>query len=240
MKKTLALLLAVFLLTGLFVGCGNDDDSAPATQDPVEALEPEDYEDEDESETADASTEEDTRWANIIRGTWDGNTYTNTYLGLQFNMPAGWAIATDEDIATVMGLGFEFLDLDEGILNLDAVDLVTFIDMMATDPMTGGSVSITYERLVFPHTGISVQDYIIIAARTIEAMGMDVHLDFPGTTRIGGYYWYSYGSEMDIFGTAIFGRYFINIEGGFARIISIIYSDASMYVDEALTLFSEL
>lgn len=239
MKKTLALFLTVFLLTGLFVGCGNNDE-APAPQPPADVLEPEEYEDEEESETADTPAEGDIRWGSVERGTWDGNTFTSTYLGVQFNMPAGWVVATDEDIAQVMNLGFDMVGIDIDTDTLDALDVITFIDMMVSDPMTGGSVYITYERLIFPHTRISVQDYIGIAAQTIEMMGMDVNLDFPGTTRIGGVDWYSYGSEMDVFGTPVFGRYFVSIENGFARIISIIYSDFSMYVDDVLALFSDL
>jgi len=242
MKKILALLLAALLLTGLLAGCGGSDTPAPtATPAPAATPEPADTP-EETPEPADTPepTEEEVRWGSVTRGTWDGNTYTSTYLGLQFEMPADWAVATDEDINQIMGIGLDFVGGDIGSVDLDALDIITFIDMMASDPMTGMSVYLTYERLVFPRTRISAQDYMELAAQTIEMMGMDVHFNFPGTTRIGNYDWYSYGSEMDMFGTSVFGRYFVNIEDGIVRIISIIYSDFSMYVDDVLAMFSAL
>jgi hypothetical protein len=74
-------------------------------------------------------------------------------------------------------------------------------------------------------------------ADTIVQMGMDVNLDFPGTTRIGHYEWQVFGSVMDAFGVNIYGRYFVNVHEGFARTIAIIYSELSNSAEEMLSLF---
>ena len=49
-------------------------------------------------------------------GTWDGNIYTNEYLGLRFIMPGDWFIATDDEIADAMEFGAYYLDIAGGEL----------------------------------------------------------------------------------------------------------------------------
>ena len=149
--------------------------------------------------------------------------------------------ATDEEIAAVLGVGMDFMDLDFEDDVMDMLDLTTLIDMLASDGGgSAASVNITFERLVFPLTRISAEAYMELAAETLEMMGMTVHFDFPGTTRIGAYDWYSYGSSMDMFGTMLYGRYFVNVQGGFVRVISIIYHEGTPSVEEILEHFEAL
>lgn len=79
MKKWLALLLAAMMALAL-VACGD----TPANND-------------NDNKDNDTKTEE------FARGSWDGNVYTNDSLDLTITVPDGWKIATDEELAAIMG-----------------------------------------------------------------------------------------------------------------------------------------
>jgi len=222
-KKLLALTLAFVLLVSLLAACGGNggNGATPTPAEPEATPAPE--------------------VGNPMRGVWDGDVFTSQYLGFRFEMPEGWLAATDEEIAELLGLGADMIaqGTDLGDI-MEVMDLTTVTDIMVSDPITGANLSIAFERLVFPHNRLSAQEYMEIASDLLLTMGMEVNFDFPGTTRIGAYDWYSYQSIMDI-GINIYGRYFVNVEGGFARVISIIYSEGQEdLVDELLGRFSSL
>ena len=174
-----------------------------------------------------------------MRGSWDENVFTSEHLGLSFTKPILWNVASDEEIAEIMGLGLEMLEMEMDVdAFMEVADVLVFHDMVAANPLTGASVQIIFERLVFPANRLSAPEYIERASQTLVEMGMDVNLDFPGTTRIGDYDWYSYESILEVHGTNIYGRYFVSVQGGFARIIAIIYHDGSESLENILAMFS--
>ena len=85
MKKWLALLLAAMMALAL-VACGD----TPANND-------------NDNKDNDTKTEE------FARGSWDGNVYTNDSLNLTVTVPDGWKIATDEELAAIMGITIDSL-----------------------------------------------------------------------------------------------------------------------------------
>ena len=109
MKKWLALLLAAMMALAL-VACGD----TPANND-------------NDNKDNDAKTEE------FARGSWDGNVYTNDSLNLTVTVPDGWKIATDEELAAIMGRTFAD-GMDEELLvkaphdELYALYLKAYID----------------------------------------------------------------------------------------------------------------
>jgi hypothetical protein len=246
-KRIIATLLIIMLMLAVVMvsACGSDD---PDPQPPAQAgQQPAD------DTPADGASEEDTpadppeqptepeetlqAGGPMRRGTWDGNIFTSEYLGLRFAKPEGWFIATDEEIAELTGIGMEFFadDVDiDALMELAAV--TTVYDMMATG-IEGVSVSILYEQLIFPATRLTAREYIEVMAEMVVSVGMDVDLDFPETTRIGYFDWYSFRSVMDVFGMNIYGHYFINIHEGFARTIMINYADFTNTPEEILGLF---
>ena len=184
------------------------------------------------------------RGGNPVRGAWVGNVYTNEYLGLRFEAPARWSIATVEEIAELIGLGAEvFATLAEGTEVPDdfwaIVELAVIHDMMAMDSITGTSVQIAYERLFFPNTNLTTAQYVEETIWTFREMGMTAARHGSGTTRIGAYDWYAIESSMEFMGITRNSRAFINVLDGFARMIMISYSDAAQ-VAEILALFSPL
>ena len=171
-----------------------------------------------------------------LRGEWNNGVYTSDYLGLRFTLPEGWVAATDDEIAANMGLAADFIDdIGAGLEMPEDMDLL--IDMMARSEETGANVQVIFERL--PGRGrITEADYIEEVVRQMELLGGELNLDFPGTTTLGGYEFYAYGTEMTHFGVVAYGRQFINIQDGFVRLIIITYFEGSETVEEILEMFS--
>ncbi|MCL2563642.1 MAG: hypothetical protein FWE08_06365 [Oscillospiraceae bacterium] len=231
-KKLFALLLVFVMMATLFAGCGDlFGDRRPA-------------ETPDAGDVTQAAGE-------AKRGSWDGDVFISEYLGLQFTLPSGWAAASDEEMAEIMGMGIDVidgmdlfgLDMDIGGL-MDVFGVMNVTDMMASSLFTGASIDISFERLIFPHNRMSEEEYIESMAASMEMLGMDdlsmEIINFPGTTKIGAYAWYSYGMVMEFMGVEIFSRYFITIQDGFSRTITITYVEGSETVEEILEMFSAL
>ena len=241
MKKRMilpAILLAVLMaLTLTLAACGNGDDS------PISGLTPPSPPSRNNNGPADNGPDDPPETTGetgtVTRGAWDGHVYTNESLGFRFVMPAGWAASTEEEIAEVMGLGADMLgamggDIPEEIWDL--FGMTTVHDMMASNPLSGASVQVIYERLTFPHTRISASDYIETTAEQLEAMGVTI-TNIPGTTRLGNYDWHALGTGVDMFGVTISGRQFVNVSDGFARLIVITYLDTSESFDDIMLMF---
>lgn len=176
------------------------------------------------------------------RGVWDGQVYTNDSLGLQMSLPEYWEIATDEEIAELFGIVAE---LGGGLLPVgdlwDALELLNVIDALAIDFATGANINIIFERLVFPMTRLTGQDYVELVVSQYEAVGTQVNEDRTGTVhQLGDRQWYmvSYTTAAFGFGPAGHGLQLINVEDGFVVVITITYYDNSASGDEILTWFS--
>ncbi|MCL2842401.1 MAG: hypothetical protein FWE28_02900 [Oscillospiraceae bacterium] len=251
-KKMLTLLIAVLMVALLFAACGGGDTAGPeVTETPeVEATpepEAEVEEEPEEPEEAEEEIEEEPIDGAPVRGVWDGDIFTSEYLGLQFEKPEDWVVATDEDIMQVMGL------LDDGLLGDDffgegvdtarlfeVFDITTVHDIMVTDPATGSNIQIAYERLIFPANRMSAAEYIEALGDMLVTMGMEIN-QFSETTRLGNSDWYSLEAVMDIHGMELLGRYLISVQDGFARIITITYSgDTPELAEDMIARFSDL
>lgn len=116
MKKWLALLLAAMMALAL-VACGD----TPANND-------------NDNKDNDAKTEE------FARGSWDGNVYTNDSLNLTVTVPDGWKIATDEELAAIMGITIDSLT-EQGVSE-EFLKAQNTYEMMAQDPTNGSNVII--------------------------------------------------------------------------------------------------
>ncbi|MCL2579293.1 MAG: hypothetical protein FWE32_04600 [Oscillospiraceae bacterium] len=146
------------------------------------------------------------------RGVWREGVFTSEYLGLTFQMPQDWTASMDPDVR-------ELTDAE-------------IFGTIATSPNEDASVHILFRRLHFLILGIDEHEYM---ASVAEQAGVD--FDSFGMRRIGRYDWHVYGT---VAGGNNFGRYFINIDDGFVRVISFLYTDQSKSLEEMLALFSPL
>jgi len=172
--------------------------------------------------------------SNFSRGFWVGNTYTNEYLGFTFEAPTNWQAHTDAEIAQMLGMASDFLDVDD----LNDVD-VMLIDMLVVCPETGTNVQVIFERL--PTSDRTAMEYMELASQLLDAIGAIATITL-GTTVIGGYEWHSLATEMDMgFGVAAYGYQFVNIKDNFARLIVVTYFESEpTIVEDVLARISNL
>lgn len=208
MKKWLALLLAAMMALAL-VACGD----TPANND-------------NDNKDNDTKTEE------FARGSWDGNVYTNDSIGLTVTVPAEWSVATDEELAMIMGIAVEAasqMQISEEMLR----ERVCY-DMMAVDLHGSSSILITAVNMDLM-TGDTDYDEKAYAADLINQLQENNYtIGEEATTSIGErdyYVLYTTSSE-----NGINQDYFITKIG--SRMVSIViaYSPDTNDLDSMLAM----
>ena len=131
MKKWIALLLAAMMALAL-VACGETPNN----------------ENKDGSET---KTEE------FARGEWKDGVYTNASLGLAVTPPEGWVVASDEELAEIMGVALENTETTAQISE-EFLKAQNCYDMMVQDPVTGANILLMAENLALSVGGTSYDE----------------------------------------------------------------------------------
>jgi hypothetical protein len=198
-KKALPMILALILILTLFSACKNTPQQSPSpsptatasapAETTAQASPPAETPSEAPSETpAATSPAADTGAAAALqRGTWDGGIYENTFAGIRFAAPEGWYVASDEEIAALMGQAAD-LFTDEQKWVAESAKLTTIYDMMAQDPETMTNVAVMFENLsVSGGLNVTEEDYLEIVTTQLSAMEtLDYTFEEPGETSIGG------------------------------------------------------
>ena len=91
--------------------------------------------------------------AEISLGSWDGNLYTNEFLGLTYEKPEDWTRHSDEQIKEIMDIGLELTDASEISKKLAEITSVTY---MMTSSTVGTNFILMSEKQI---SDVSVEDY---------------------------------------------------------------------------------
>jgi len=228
-KKILALLVAIAMLVILLAACDLIEYSIQQTDSPAHDSA------EDEPQQTDGpahdSAEDEAQQTTVdpARGVWEDGVFTSEYLGLRFELPEGWFVATDEEMAEITG-------------SLEGRTEAMTDDMWAANAMTDAGVWIDFERLSFPHNRMSEPEFIEWRIRAIENAdwGWEVSLISSDTTRIGNYEWHSFETVWHASGNQSSRRTFVNIQDNFVRSIDIDFNEQSESLEEILSYFSNL
>jgi len=162
-------------------------------------------------------------------GAWVGNTYTSEYLGVRFEMPQGWIRIQNDFLAAEQPAFPEFEPGEDPPRESWFVDQLIVV-MSTADPETLTGVDIAFERLM-PRSRISAAAYIEQLAELLEERSAEadipiiINTDFSDTVEIGNYEWHQMTTESDVEYTILHTHRFININRGFARVITITYRD---------------
>lgn len=138
--RILSLTCALMLSVSLLAGCGSTRPSDPAEEsqststtqaDPDSASEPAS---DPASEPAVEEEEQEEEQSEIQLGSWDGQTYSNSWTGITFTLPDGWTMLTNDQIQEISGTGSELMeesmDMESGSLAAnDGVDTYDFCAM---------------------------------------------------------------------------------------------------------------
>ena len=186
---------------------------------------------------------------NPSRGIWEDDTFTSEYLGLEFELPTGWEMLDDKDIAEFLGVVFNDAAPAMGVEIpdevLEALEDEQFHDMYAIHPFSGSNVQIIFERSPLAML-ISEEDYFETLIEQLEGManmGMEFG-DFEiasDTTTIGNYEWESLSTEIVLgAGIEMQSHTFVNIQGPNIRAIVITIGLGDETVDDILDAFSTI
>ena len=218
-KKLLAPIVALSMLMALLSACGGNPVQETVTDSPVPM----------------GQIVEPTR--GIVENNVVGEVFSSfesEYLGLRFTLTPSWVPFTDQGSldswAYSMGILTPFGTPEYG----DDV----MLDILAFTRATNSSVAILYKRHDSNYQP-SVSQVIDEAAAEIEAAG-GYYVDTTGTVKIGSNDWNFFSAQINRDGVTTYQRHFINIQGGFVRIIMITYDDAAESVDDILAMFSDM
>lgn len=81
------------------------------------------------------------------RGKWDGETFTSEFADLKLQLPDGWVSATDEEIASIMGVTVEALNNNGNQLSEELLKQQSIYDAVVQNKTTGNNIIIMLENL---------------------------------------------------------------------------------------------
>jgi len=161
-----------------------------------------------------------------VRGTWAGNVFTSTYLGLQFELTGGWINASDIDMAGFGGMGFDMFgdlvgEIDEEIPAEMLEQMQTIInDMMVANMQTGSLALIIYQPADGMTSGADFIETVMDISRNLGMGGFSQGEDIV----LGRYTWENFSSRIGFFGFNISFAYLINIHEDYLRVIAIVHN----------------
>lgn len=160
-KRIVAFGLAAMLL---LAGCSNKNE----VYIPVESLEP--------------LTEE-----SYIRGTWDGNTYTNEKLGFTFDLPVGWSASTEKEVLKEMGMKPDMYEEKEQLLQAVAMRQIIY-DFYVFNQSGVPAVWMLVDNLVQSASGpdIDLQTYADDHKRILEENNPKTEIEDYTTMTVAG------------------------------------------------------
>ncbi|MCR5316671.1 MAG: hypothetical protein K6E22_00445 [Treponema sp.] len=116
-------------------------------------------------------------------GEWNGNVYTNDFIGMKYELPQGWEKYGDEEIAAIMNLGKEFLN-DNQKKYAELSKLTTVYHILTNNPSTSDTVCLITEKTFL---GISANLYAKRLKHELEAVdSLKYEVDEISTQEIAG------------------------------------------------------
>jgi len=206
MKKFL-LLIVVFGF--IFTGCSSKE------------------KDNKDSDTQDSNSKD--KSIEIIRGQWNGDTFTSHVGEFKFTKPSSWYTLSDEEIAQTMGIGYEQMSEEWGIdYSIEELDDLLLYDMMVIDMTTGSSVNVIYESIEGSYTA---KKYLELTKVSYPSMnyGDIFQLEIAG----GKYYAMQTSLEGGYTAVTI-----LKINNGIACCITVGLVDGGESLDEIISYFS--
>lgn len=200
----------------------NEDESeADSTEDDSES---EDEETDADEEDADEEEENEVSSGRYEKGIVTGTSFESEWIGLRYEMPNGFTMASEEELDAILKLGSEMIYEDNADMIVDYAKMTMVYEMMAVDP-SNNSVTIFVER-----ASAKPEDF----AKTVEAQlsgvdGIEMKLvDVDENARVGGIEFYKFSYEVSSGGVSIYQDYYMVERNG--RMIEILVS----YEDESV------
>lgn len=220
-RSLFAILITVLMLS--MAACGGntqtvetseeefvDEDKAEEENRPVDEEDSTDEgEESDESEGAneEAGTgEEKASSERYEKGIYEGTSWISEWLGMRYDQPEGFLLASDEELDTMIQAGSNLAFEDNAEAVLDYMKLTTVYELMVMAPAGIPTFSLVVER-----SALSADEYMDALAQQF-AMMSTVSLDlkgYEGTEEIGGIEFDKYAIESEYNGASMNQIYYI-------------------------------
>lgn len=195
LKSMLIIILAVCMLVTI-TGCGKKEEK----EEPKKA----------EISKVDANADTTETTTEISMGEWNGNTYTNNYLGLKFNLPTGWTHYSDEEIAEMMNISEEVLK-DEEQINIELAKLTSVYYLAASDPETLDNVMLMTEK---PIMDVTTELYLNTLKTQLENLNsINYEVGETGKEKIGNREFDTLTTKATTNGVTMIQKYYIYKSG---------------------------
>lgn len=256
-KKVLFMTLAAAVM---LTACGgkNDADGADVettvtddveTEDEVDAEEEASVTDEapvadeaDVEEEAEQEPEEDATEdtaGGFTRGTQTEAGWESEYLGLRFTTPDDMVMATDEELAEMLGIGTDALsdagDFSDAQLKL--AELTSVYELFAYDAL-GNNVNVTVEKTP---VNMSAEDYMDALAQTLLAITAISYeqISEPETVELGGIEFAKCSFLGTTNGQSMYQDYYVRIVDNMPMsiIVSYVSDDAAAKIADAFAAY---
>lgn len=215
MKKTLKTILIAGLLFCVILtmaGCGKQEEENKGT-------------------TNKSGNEQVVNNEQVSRGEWKENQYTNDFAKVKFNLPEGWAIASDEDIAKLMNIGVEMLNVDQQKL-AELAEQTSLYCMVANEENTGASVMVMLEK---PTLKVTSELYLSTVKQQLESVeSMKYNIGEQYSKTISGEEYTAVDATIENY--PVEQRYYVRTEGDYIVAI-IITTTAEGQLDTILNCF---
>lgn len=208
MKKIVAVLLAVLMMSLFATGCFFRMGRPPQADRPEAPVQTERPAVEEEAQATPAQTEQPAveeeaqatpaqaeqaaageEGAALSRGIWEDGVWRSEFTGLSFTLPDGWQVATDEEIAQLMQISLDAMGEQGAALTPEMLEQVSIYDMMAVDPVTNTNVVLGFEKLAAQPLSRMISGEVYL--ERMKAMLEDVE---PGVYTFGEIYQQNVGA----------------------------------------------
>lgn len=196
--------------------------------------EPEDNEDESEAdsteddsesedEEADEEEEKEVSSGRYEKGIVTGTSFESKWIGLRYDMPKGFTMASEEELDAILKLGSEIIYEDNADMVVDYAKMTTVYEMMAMDS-SNNSITVLVERTaVKPEEFAEMVEAQLASVGSIEMNLVDVEED----AQICGIDFYKYSYEISSGGVSVYQDYYMVERNGRMIEILVSYGDES-------------
>lgn len=239
-RKRLWMILAAFMLSAALAGCSGGSDGGKEDK----SQKQEEKKEQDEDKQKEDAKEEVKEYA---PGTVDGNHYESEWMNVRIDLPEGFVMATEEEIANIQEAGVQFLDDEEKDKLNNALDEgTTFYEMMAATLTGSPNVNISVEKL--PYKNATAEQYADVTKEVVEkSMTNGMTASFQdGTTDavLGGQEYKCIAGTANVQAEGVSADLnmdmYIRVQDGYAIVVNITYTaDTVAQKDELLAAFQE-
>jgi len=138
----------------------------------------------------------------LTRGVWANSVFTNDFAGFKFTLPDGWVVASDEEIATLIGVSSEMMTARGAEVSSEMLEYTTIYDMLVSNPETNANIILMYENLAM-HTGgvlINEQMYFEAMLKQMESVDMGYTFSDIGDATVAGAAYKSLAGNLSDYG----------------------------------------